>query len=58
MDEKFICTTDDETANKLKSIGFTCLGKDSGEWRFLNDSQFTFSKEDLKDVTYTNVINM
>ena len=58
MDEKFICTTNDETAKKLRDMGYVCLGNDDGEWRFLNDSNLTFSKEDIKDITYTSVINM
>ena len=58
MDQNFILTTDKETADKLKSMGFTCLGKEDSEWRFLNDSSIKLVENEVKNVTYTNIINV
>lgn len=48
----FVLTSDEETMNKLKSLGFTLMGKDGNLWRFMNDGKQVFS--DDKKIIYTN----
>ena len=48
----FVLTSDEETKNKLQSLGFTLIGKDGNLWRFINDGKQVFS--DDKKIIYTN----
>jgi len=53
----FIATTDQDTAEKLRGLGFQELPKEGNRWMFINDckKQSLFSSEKMK-VNYTNVL--
>lgn len=54
----FIVTTDKETAEKLISAGFQLIADTNGKFTFENkpSENFTFSKEILNKMVYTNIL--
>lgn len=54
--KKFIKTTDEDTAKKLREQGFTEIneGAAKGVYCFVNDAKLIF--EDEKKLTYTNTL--
>lgn len=55
MDKKFIYTSDEETAEKLRELGFQELPKEGSRWMFLNNKT-TFSMDRMKDVQTTSIL--
>lgn len=54
---KFICTTDEDTANQLENEGFVLLSEKDGRYVFLNDTALRFSHEiNRKQIEYTSVL--
>nr|DAU18464.1 MAG TPA: hypothetical protein [Bacteriophage sp.] len=49
----FIKTTDEETMNKLKDLGFQMVDCSSGVWTFINDTDTKLSFDTSK-ITYSN----
>lgn len=56
-DKKFIVTTFAETAEILKGLGFQLIQKSGNQWTFLNNGKIVFT-DNVKDVSYTNILNM
>lgn len=58
--QNFMKTTDQETADKLLTIGFQLVSKDGGMYTFLNQPpiSFNFDMIDKKKVAYTNTLNI
>ena len=56
MDKKFIYTSDEETAEKLRDLGFQELPKEGNRWMFLNNKT-TFSMDGMKDVQTTSILH-
>lgn len=52
--EKFITTTDEQTAETLKQLGYTLLSFSANRWTFINDVVATFDKKE--NVNYTDVL--
>lgn len=52
----FIFTTDEATANNLKSNGFICIEENGNSWKFINDSKLNFSEN--KNIVFTNKLNI
>ena len=57
MDKKFIYTSDEETAEKLRELGFQELPKEGNRWMFINDNKINFSSDVMKDVQTTNILH-
>ena len=55
MERCFIKTTDEDTANQLKSEGFQLISKDGGVYTFLNKESTEF-KADNKKISYSNIL--
>ncbi len=49
----FIKTTDKETMNKLKDLGFQMVDCSGGVWTFINDTDTKLSF-DIGKITYSN----
>ena len=60
MDNKinFVNTDSEETAEILRSLGYTELGKQGSFFCFINDGKATFSEDVSKTVEYTNTTAM
>lgn len=56
MDKKFIYTSDEETAEKLRELGFQELPKEGNRWMFLNNKTI-FSMDGMKDVQTTSILH-
>ena len=56
MKNMFIKTQDEETANKLKELGFNVISEGGGMWTFLNDAHIRFDKDELKKAVYSDRI--
>jgi len=54
--KKFIRTCDEETMKTLKELGFPLLEYDSNFWTFLNDRNLTFSVDDQKKISYSDMM--
>lgn len=54
----FIKTTDVETAEKLKTAGFTLVNKSGNCWTFMNDKNTQFSENEKKKIVYSNKLEM
>ena len=54
MEKRFVITKSDMVADVLKKGGFTLVSHQGDTWTFLNDGNHSFSKEDKKEVTYSN----
>jgi len=54
----FVNTTSEETAETLRKLGYTELGKQGSVFCFINDGIATFSEEVNKTVEYTNTTAM
>ena len=54
MDKKFIVTTNANTAEVLKRLGFSLISDTSERFVFLNNKNIVFSKFD--DVVTTNIL--
>lgn len=50
----FVQTDTEETAETLRNLGYTEIGKKGTFFCFLNDGKATFSKEVSDTVEYTN----
>lgn len=55
MKYNFICTSDEETKNKLLSEGFQLVSQDGNMAIFMNDYTLTFDKTNNK-IQYTNML--
>ena len=53
----FIATTDEKTADLLRTLGYEELPKQGNRWMFINDakSEIVFSSDNNK-INYTNVL--
>lgn len=51
----FINTTDEQTAETLRSLGFKELPKSGNRYVFINDNKMMFSSDDMK-INYTDVL--
>lgn len=56
MKQTFIKTSDEATANNLKSIGYKLINCQGGIWTFINDAKLKFSSNGK--VIYSNKIEM
>lgn len=58
MKSAFIITTDKDTADKLIAEGFRLIDDKNGKFTFENKpiTNFSFNKEDLKKMVYTNIL--
>ena len=54
----FIRTTDEEVAKKLRESNYQEVGKQGSFYCFVNNGNATFSAEDEKNISYTNVAAM
>jgi len=55
MDKKnFIRTTSEETANKLRELGYTEIPKQGLYFCFMNNGKQLFKKNELENISYTN----
>lgn len=52
----FIHTSDEETAEKLRELGYEELPKEGTQWVFINNTNLTFSADDSMKVNFTNKI--
>ena len=50
----FVQTDAEETANTLRNLGYTEIGKQGSFFCFLNDGKATFSEEVSDTIEYTN----
>lgn len=58
MKDNFVKTSDSDTAEKLKTNGFTEVSKEGEFFVFLNDGKQNFSKDDNKKMIHTNILNV
>ena len=58
MNDNFIKTSDNDTANKLRTNGFTEVSKEGEFYVFLNDGKLNFSEDDNKKMIHTNILNV
>jgi len=55
MGKYFIKTTDEETANTLKELGYQLFSSDDGVYVFINDSKLRFNESvNEKKCAYTD----
>ena len=52
----FIKTTDEETMNELKDLGFQMVDKANGMYVFLNDDKLRFLNIDQLKIQYSNIL--
>lgn len=52
----FIATSDEETASRLRDLGYQELPKQGNRWMFVNDKKVHFSKSDEMKVSYTDIL--
>jgi hypothetical protein len=52
----FIHTSDKETAEKLRELGYEELPKEGSQWVFINNASLTFSSDDSMKVNFTDKI--
>lgn len=52
----FIHTSDEETAEKLRQLGYEELPKEGSQWVFINNTNLTFSADDSMKLNFTNKI--
>lgn len=52
MEQNFIMTTNSDTAERLKCLGFDLIIDKDNKWIFMNNGTITFSS--MPDVVYTN----
>lgn len=52
----FIKTTDKETMNKLKDLGFQMVDCSGGTYIFLNTDKFQFLNIDKSKIQYSNIL--
>ena len=50
----FIHTSDEETAEKLRELGYEELPKEGSQWVFINNASLTFSSDDSMKVNFTD----
>ena len=50
----FIHTSDEETAEKLRELGYEELPKEGTQWVFINNASLTFSADDGMKVNFTD----
>ena len=58
--QNFITTTDQETAERLISIGFQLVSQNGDAYTFLNElpNNFNFDEASKKKIAYTNILSM
>lgn len=54
--KQFIRTLDEDTRDKLLSLGYKLVSESTNEWTFLNDSKLKFGE--VKNVVYTDIMSM
>ena len=54
----FICTSDENTADKLKEQGFQLVSNEHGMFTFINNVKLNFSDEEKKKISYTNMLSI
>ena len=54
--QNFINTSDEDTAKTLRKLGFQELPKNGKYYIFINDNKLAFSLDDMKDVSYSNIL--
>ena len=52
----FIHTSDEETAEKLRELGYEELPKEGSQWVFINNTNLTFSTDDGMKLNFTDKI--
>lgn len=52
----FIHTSDEETAEKLRQLGYEELPKEGSQWVFINNTNLTFSADDGMKLNFTDKI--
>ena len=52
----FIHTSDEETAEKLRQLGYEELPKEGSQWVFINNTNLTFSADGGMKLNFTNKI--
>lgn len=57
MKNKFIKTTDKDTADILREAGFIEVGKEGNKWVFINNDKIQFSMDEMKDVHITDILH-
>lgn len=56
MIDRFVKTSDEETAQRLRQAGFVELAKEGSRWVFLNEiGKVDFSQSDMK-VSFDNIL--
>ena len=50
----FIHTSDEETAEKLRELGYEELPKEGTQWVFINNTNLTFSADDSMKLNFTD----
>lgn len=58
MKQLFIRTQDEETKKLLESQHFTFLNQEGSFYIFLNDGIATFDEKEIKNVFYTDKLNI
>lgn len=53
----FIKTTSEDTANQLIKLGFELVGKNGGQWTFINKGIEGLQFSDLKNCATTNILS-
>lgn len=56
MDKNFIATTDKETAETLKKLGFQMIQNTGDRFLFLNCKQLNFEEVDPSKIQHTNML--
>lgn len=56
MDKNFIATTDKETAETLRQLGFQMIQDTGDRYLFLNCNQLNFEGVDPEKITRTNML--
>ena len=58
INKKFIHTSDEDTREKLLSLGFTEITESGMKgYCFINNGRLTFENDDIKDkIAYTNIL--
>ncbi len=56
MKEQFIKTSDEDTASKLRGLGFTAIAQEGKYFVFLNDGKQNFSQEDDEKIVKTDIL--
>lgn len=58
MDKNFVVTTDSDTAETLKSLGYEQVAFDGVRFTFINNASKYSETKELDDIVYTNIISV